>query len=350
MGNPIDLNGFNMLPMTVEGFNANDIKPSSYVGLHPQLLYYDVSRYDGANVGSNAVQTVAPGLSTTYQWYAGDVTVNPDGTVTATPIEFGATNLISSDRFEHPSKGAIGALIIEPQSASWTELATSRAVADVTNPFPVAGQQASFREFVLQFQNNINLRTDKELTPLCGVPTGGVIPGFGAPIENLDCDDDAEDSGAKAVNYRTEPLWKRMQHPPGTPINTTDDFPDWFDVLSNVKVGGTDPLTPVFIVTPAKPIRFRLLEAGGHSRNTVFELAGHVWDREPYIANSTKIGRNGFSMVQGAQFGIGPTSHFDAVMRNGAGGRFAVLGDYLFRDHAAFAFDGGIWGILRVTQ
>jgi hypothetical protein len=54
--------------------------------------------------------------------------------------------------------------------------------------------------------------------------------------------------------------------------------------------------------------------------------------------------------VQGAQFGIGPTSHFDAVMRNGAGGRFAVLGDYLFRDHAAFAFDGGIWGILRVTQ
>lgn len=48
--------------------------------------------------------------------------------------------------------------------------------------------------------------------------------------------------------------------------------------------------------------------------------------------------------------GIGPTFHFDAVIRNGAGGRFSVLGDYLFRNHAAFDFDGGMWGILRVTQ
>ncbi len=194
---PFDLDGFNTLPMTVEGFNANDVKPSSEVGLHPQLVYYDVSRFDGANAGGNGTQTVAPGQFKTYEWYAGDVTINPDGTVTATPIEFGATNLISSDRIEHPSKGAVGALIIEPEGANWTELATSRAVADVTNPAPVTGQQASFREFVVLFQNDVNLRTDTEITPLCGEPTGGVVPGYGAPIENLDCSDDAEDSGAE---------------------------------------------------------------------------------------------------------------------------------------------------------
>jgi hypothetical protein len=38
------------------GFNANDILPSN-----APLLYYDVSRFDGANIGGNAVQTVAPG-------------------------------------------------------------------------------------------------------------------------------------------------------------------------------------------------------------------------------------------------------------------------------------------------
>jgi manganese oxidase len=345
--NPMDLNTFNMLPMTVEGFNENEIKPSSHVGLHPQLLYYDVSRFDGANVGGNATQTVAPGGSTTYQWYAGDIQINPDGTVTATPIEFGATNLISSDRIEHAGKGAIGALIIEPEGANWTELATTRAVADVTNPSALSSQQASFREFVLQVQNDVNLRTDTELTPLCNVPTGGVVPGFGAPIENLDCDDDSEDSGGKAINYRTEPLWKRMQHPPGTRINTTDDFNDWYNVLSNSKVGG-DPQTPVFLVGRGTPIRFRVLQSGGHSRNMVFDLHGHVWDREPYIQNSTRIGRNGFSMWEGAQMGIGPGSHFDFVPRNGAGGKFSIIGDYLFRDHAAFDFDGGVWGILRV--
>ncbi len=33
-----DLAGWNTLPMIVEGFNANQVKPSNQVGLHPQLV------------------------------------------------------------------------------------------------------------------------------------------------------------------------------------------------------------------------------------------------------------------------------------------------------------------------
>jgi hypothetical protein len=33
-------------------------------------------------------------------------------------------------------------------------------------------------------------------------------------VENLGCVEDPEDSGQKAINYRTDPLWKRMQHAP----------------------------------------------------------------------------------------------------------------------------------------
>ena len=344
---PFDLAGFNTLPMIMEGFNNNDIKPSFYAGLHPQLLYYDVSRYDAANVGGNATQTVAPGQFKTYEWYAGDVRINSDGTVTATPIEFGATNLISSDRMEHASKGAFGALIIEPASATWTESAGTRTSAWVVNPAAIAGQDAAFQEFVVMFQTDVNLRTDDELPARCDVPTGGVVPGFGAPIENLACEDDAEDSGAKAVNYRSEPLWKRMQHPPGTPFDETDDIKDWFDVLADVRVGDR-PQTPVFEIERTTPFRFRLLQAGGHSRNIVFALHGHVWDKEPYLQGSTRIGRNGFSMWEGARFGVGPTFHFDAVMRNGAGGKFSIVGEYLFRDHVATGMDGGMWGIVSV--
>ena len=347
LGNPIDFDGFNTLPMIMEGFNNNDVKPSEQAGLHPQLLYYDVSRYDSANVGGNTVQTVGPEKLKTYEWYAGDVTINPDGTITATPIEFGATNLISSDRIEHASKGAFGALIIEPQGATWTESASTRTSARVVNPSPAAGQDAVFQEVVLMFQNDVNMRTDEELRPLCGVPTGGVVPGFGAPIENLGCEDDAEDSGAKAVNYRSEPLWKRMQHPPGTPLGDTDDLKDWNDVLADAKVGAR-PETPIFVVERSEPLRFRLLQAGGHSRNIVFDLHGHVWDKEPYIQGSTRIGRNSFSMWEGARFGVGPTFHFDAVMRNGAGGKFSIAGEYLFRDQGGPGLDGGMWGILTV--
>jgi len=101
-------------------------------------------------------------------------------------------------------------------------------------------------------------------------------------------------------------------------------------------------------VARTTPIRFRVLQAGGHSRNLVFDLHGHIWDREPYIENSTRIGRSSFSMWEGAHMGIGPTSHFDALIRNGACGKFSISGDYLFRTHDSFDFDGGIWGLLRV--
>jgi hypothetical protein len=342
-----ELDGYNTLPMAVEGFNANDIRPSNKVGLHPQLLHYDVSRFDGANIGRNGVQTVAPGLFKTYEWYAGDVTVNPDGTATATPIEFGAINLTSSDPIEHASKGAFGALIIEPQNGFINEFdPTRRAMATISG-----GSEGSFREFVVLLQNDVNMRTDSDLPwpsdPGChfNEPTPG--SGQGWPVENLGCVEDSEDSGQKAVNYRTEPLWKRMQHAPDEPFSLTDDFQDWWDVLSNTKVGG-EPVTPIFPAIPGQKVRFRLLMPGGHSRNIVFALHGHEWAREPYINNSTRLGSNAFSFWEGARMGHGPTNHFDILLRNGAGGAFAIPGDYLFRDQVGTGLDAGIWGLFRV--
>ena len=139
--------------MIVERFNANQVRPSSLVGLHPQMLAFDVIANDGANVGFNKVQTAPPGGSVTYRWYAGEFKVSIFGGRFSIPIEFGSTNLISSDRIKHGNKGAIGGLIIEPRGSTWTEDASSRASATVTPPGGVA-----FREFVLLFQNDVNLR------------------------------------------------------------------------------------------------------------------------------------------------------------------------------------------------
>ncbi len=46
--------------MIVEGFNANQVKPSNQVGLHPQLVAYDVTSSDGANVGFNVQNNIDP--------------------------------------------------------------------------------------------------------------------------------------------------------------------------------------------------------------------------------------------------------------------------------------------------
>ncbi|MFL6193810.1 MAG: copper oxidase [Thermoanaerobaculia bacterium] len=343
---PLDLDGYNTLPMIVDNFNSNDIKPSYEVGLHPQLVYFDPSKYDGANVGGNTVQTVAPGQFKTYEWYAGDITTNPDGTITATPIEFGAVNLISSDRIKHASKGAIGALIIEPRDAFISEHPLRRSEAFIDGVAPEPG----FTEFVLVMQNDVNMRTDEAMTSFCDhLVLPPAISGGGYAVENLGCEEDPEDSGQKAINYRTEPLWKRMQHPVTTPFATTDDFTTWWNAVSNTKVAGAvDPQTPVYSINRNKQVRFRVLMPGGHSRNIVFALHGHEWDKEPYTANSTRISHNGFSFWEGAHTGVGPSNHFDAYLRFGAGGKFGVIGDYLYRDQVGIGFDAGLWGILRV--
>ena len=305
---PLDLDGFNTMPMIVEHFNANQVKPSAHVGLHPQNLFYDVTRSDGMNVGLNPVQTVAPGGIITYQWYAGDVTADytTDAGV-ATPIEFGATGLSSSDPIKHSNKGAFGALIIEPDGASWAEDVASRAQASVKTV------NGSFREFVVMFQNDINLRWGGSI----GATTS---PGNGVALPNTAEAEDAEDSGQKAVNYRTEPLWKRMgfdpdqpltgEPEPGQPIDPrtpTRDF-DFTDVLSNSKIGGYDPQTPVFTATAGDDVRVRLLQPGGHSRNNVYMLHGHIWEEEPYVKDSTVIGSNPLSEWKGSQYGVGPGS------------------------------------------
>ncbi len=322
-----DLDGFNTMPNIVDHFNANQVKPSNQVGLHPQLLAYNVVNSDGKNVGFNPNQTIGPGGVARYTWYAGDVVISGFQRI-ATPIEFGATNLISSDPIKHSNKGGIGSLIVEPQGSSWIEDTTSRAQATITK-----SDGTSFREFVIQMQTDINMR----------YADGSPVPNLGGP----DGAEDAEDSAQKAINYRTEPLWKRMGYAPETPFEDTRNF-DFTNVLTNAQVGG-DPQTPVFTASAGQEVRFRILNANGHMRNNVFNLHGHFWQDEPYTNNSKSIGNNPLSEFKGAVYGIGPSSHYEVIPVNRAGGARRVAGDYLYRTQESFQFDGGIWGIFRVT-
>jgi len=337
-----DLNGFNTMPMIVENFNANQVKPSSQVGLHAQGVFFDVTRSNGVNVGFNPIQTAAPNQSVKYQWYVGDVSPNELAFGVATPIEFGSTSLSSSDPIKHSNKGAVGALIIEPADATWKEEPTSRAQATVTSG------AATFREFVMIFQNDINMRYDG-----FGATTTTVN---GIAVPNTAQAEDSEDSGQKAINYRTEPFWKRMGFEPDTPLNKDPNDPrmptrdyDFTNVLSNTQVGG-DPLTPVFTATVGQQVRMRLVHPAGHARNNVFMVHGHIWEEEPYVNSSNQLGSNPLSEWKGSQYGIGPGSHFDFLLKNGAGGAFGVTGDYLYRTFQSYQFDGGMWGIFRVNQ
>lgn len=349
---PPDLDGFSTMPMIIKDFNANQVKPSRFVGLHPQLVSHDINRTDGIGIGFNRAGVVPPGEQRFYRWYAGDLKVQSNGIMVATPVEFGSINLMSSDLIKHSNKGAVAALIIEPLGSTWqtdfdlNQNKKSRAAANVRN----ADGNLLFREFVAVFQNDVNLRFGSNIEfPTHEDPEHPVPPpifAMGDAVPNTADAEDPEDSGQKAINYRTEPMWFRMGFAPNDPLGFTRTL-DFSDALTNAKVGG-DPETPVFTAEDGTPIRFRVLEPGGHQRNHVFTVSGHVWQRLPYQNDSKEIGDNPLSMFEGAREGHGPTNHLDVVLQNGAGGKNRVTGDYLWRDMASFQFDGGIWGILRV--
>ena len=333
-------------------FNNNLIRPSSHVGIHPQLVEYDVTRGDGANVGINPVQTAAPGGLVKYRWYAGDLRLDfiekvkgnkkkLQNLVMASAVELGGGNLMPADRIKQGQKGMIGGLVIEPEGSTWVEDAGQRAAATVTKP---SGE--NFRDFALVHQKAINMKYAD------GTAVGNIADEGGAIAE------DSEDSGQAAINYASEPLWFRFGILPSTDFSTQRAIPNSHMAYSNSLVGA-DPQTPIFTALTGDDVRMRVLEPTGVGRGSVFQLQGHVWQRDPYLAQynsetlemifpSKEIGENPLGMYLGHQESILPAAHFDIVPKHGAGGQGKVVGDYLYQDRGSFGNLNGLWGIFRV--
>ncbi len=229
-------------------FNSNLFRPSAYVGLNPQLVAFDVNFDGGTLVGANPESTIvsgltgrpviAPGTTTTYNWYAGDIKPTPQGTLltrlTATPVEFGGANLIPADKIKQGAKSMVGALAIEPAGATWTEdllvfdhqtgAATGRATrtqAKVNND--------AFRSFSL-------------------VMTKGLTQYYadGTPVEHMNGEgvgipEDSQEASAMALNYGIEPMWFRFGLVPQAPFGgrrsvvraANGDVPNAGDAYSN---------------------------------------------------------------------------------------------------------------------
>ena len=367
---PEDLNdpanwSWNMMPPITDGLNFNDVRASRVVGLHAPLLASNVLSHDGSAAGHNRPSLAYPcdksqpfevcnpaeqpddqyawDNRVTYIWYAGDWKKPANAAqATLTPIEFGAVGLQNfADVIKGASHGTIGALIIEPEGAEWqTDCAVLRtdpqanaddlrgcleAAATVSKP-----DGSSFREFVLLYQNDASLRY------------------HGEALANLRNGDDAEDSGQKALNYRMEPFWARLDANPAADPETMMDY-DYTNVLSSKpEHGHGDPATPLFTAKAGTSVRFRLLEPAGHPRNGGFTLSGHDWPTHPWTdASRVQTNDPGPQNRSGAINGMGPGRH-ENVLIESAGGADRLPGDFLYRTPVGFAFGGGQWGIMRV--
>ena len=125
------------------------------------------------------------------------------------------------------------------------------------------------------------------------------------------------------------------------------------DLLAQPGRHACDPETPLFVARAGSEVRLRVVHPGGHTRQQAFTLHGHDWDPAPWNLGSTTLrSSHGHAMqdawtVQGSFNGVGP--HMAANLLVHAGGRAELPMDYLWRSQASFVYDGGIWGLMRVT-
>ena len=385
----------NARPPEMHFFNNNLVRPSSYVGLHTQLVEYDVTRDDGTLVGNGEIengQLAPPGGETTYRWYAGDVAyvdvAENQYEIVATPIEFGAVNILSADRVKQPQKGLYGALVIEPAGAVVTEdtlvpdgqgsgnaTRLTRAQVSVSSPPGDAGSGGDYRE-ALMISHKINNIRWADGSAIANIHQGELGR------------EGAEDSGHAGLNYGMEPSWFRFKLPPDVPFGnagTPNSFgslqnahamyanslaagePNSVPSIAGVSAAG-DPATPVFTANANQASRIHMLNGASTDRDGTFMLHGHLWQRDPFVCTgasqddqvglngrcdpdapvpSMALGDNPQAKYMGGQEGMGHVyGHWPMLFD--AGGTNGTTGDYLYRDYSPSGNRNGQFGIFRV--
>ncbi len=388
---------YNFFPMITDGFNVNQFRMSSSVGLSPTGVFQHPSFSDGSNVGLNsAVATrsrdraasdlnpfvappdqlgrqgslVPPCVGSTvvdgaegdrcrrlYRWSATDFMGT--GADFNRPVEFGAVPLRSfGDSLKHAGHGLIGALVIGPVGSH--VCADDRFAYDIS----VAGRGT------LRFDEGPSTEICKGVGKLYVDHTLVVQDAIfatdgGMPVENLAGAEEPDDYGVKGLNYRTEPLWGRTGNDPSVGFPERAQF-DQADMLSSDPIGAgptlrcaagikpdmtmahpCDPETPILMAKAGETVRMNFVHSGGHTRQQGLAVSGHPWNPYPWIDGSRAMDRSkGSSIRQGVYNGFGPM--MGITLEYQAGGTAEAPLDYLYRSQASFLFDGGIWGILRV--
>jgi len=308
--------------------NIYNYQTSFTVGLHSELLNYDVSTSDGTSIGQNALgeQLLAQGASRNmvdYTWYAGQW--NTDGQkFTPEAVELGTVVLTAPDPLLQYVSGLFGALIVEPENSYWVKDQNDPTSANV---FSSEDSTFLFREFVLMFQDNISVPSE----PMEYLGQKTIVTG---------------ETATSGLNYKSEPLANRVFL--NSQGNNNFNQINVSDIVSN-SAALAAPETPTFIAKAETPVRFRVMYPGGAGDGTTFVLHGHVWQEEPYTDNSTKLGYNPESQWLGARGQLGALNSFDLLI-NKAGGEFGVTGDFLYRDYRNQTFQDGIWGLFKVTS
>ena len=376
-GDCIEINLTNGLSEDLDNDHAHpqvraemDWERSNRISMHPNRIQYDVNGSDGTTVGFNHDQTVEPGETITYRWFADE---QLDGCILWDMAD------LRSNRHH----GAFGQLLIESPDSAWLAPSTAEprpngSMAMVTNgedeirqPMvdgePVDGVETTndarptfgeegraddvdaeadfedFREFTLAYNDGAYV-----INPdgTCVVPPEGAEGhDHGDTEDNGDVGDandeeqedgdvctqlgDPEDQGFGGINFRSEPFRRRF------------DNEDEQHLVFNSEVHG-DPNTPILNAFLNDPVTFRVGLTADKQRGMSWHLANHQWNEWRGVDESRDIS---------VEDKFTPGKQLRTDLLGGAGGFAEDTGDFIYMEmKQRIRLEMGLWGIFRVEE
>jgi hypothetical protein len=253
----------------------------------------------GVNAGFTPEQTVAPGGSRVYSYYAdGDryesALISDYGGEKPAPAEEGPG---LDPRVDTGPEGLFGAVEVAPAGSTFTDPITG-VVTDVGTQVDVhVPGQPGYRDFTVMLSDH-DQRIGQSQMPY---PT--------------------EVDGPAAINYAS-----------------AGDRNDAVTAFSSAANRG-DPPTPLLRAYPGDAVRVHAFGAPGNEQSHSFSLGGFSWPIDPLLLpNADSIETRG----------LAPLSVVEAHITGGAGGRNNSIGDFFYGDLRRPFTQAGMWGLQRV--
>ncbi len=264
-------------------------------------MAFDPKDSQGLNLGNNpGDQTVAPGESRTYTYYADPF----NGEMQMVVWDWGNVAM-------NPRNGLFGGVIIGPQGSQYRDPTTGEDislknswVADVIVDQTIQGNEtrANYRDVALFFQDEDNI----------------IGTSFMPYVQNV--------AGLTGVNYRSEPYLYREEA--GCSLGRMFE-PCEAD-------NPTDPITPLIQAHAGDQVRVHVFGASSE-QNGMFTIEKHEWPIEPFMEGADMISTVEFASSEGLD-----------VFLSSAGGPHAMPGDYMWGNGRLPYAQSGQWGYFRV--
>jgi hypothetical protein len=253
----------------------------------------------GVNAGFTSEQTVAPGGSRTYRYYAGN-----DRYETALVSDYGGpvavpeANGLFDPEVDPGLEGMYGSVEVAPAGSTFTDPVTGLQTDTGTQVDVHPPGKPAYRDFTV-FLADQDQRIGQNQMPY---------------------PDDVD--GPAAINYASAALSRE----------------DGATAVFSTSARGGDPATPILRAYAGDQVVVHAIGAPGNEQTHVFSLGGLTWALDALIPTGNHVEARG----------LAPMGVVDAHVDGGAGGRGGFAGDYFYGDLRRPFTDAGVWGLQRV--